>query len=177
MTSWTVACQAPWDSPGKNSGMGCHSLLQGIFPTQGSNQGLLHCKQILYHLSHQGSPKLLQFSSVQSLSRVRLFATPWTVACQAPWDSPGKNPGVGSHFLLQGTFLTQESNLQLLRWQADSLPTELPGKPHQSFQGQLKSHLFEPFQSLQNYTSSSTELLSKRKDLGKEWREWGREMS
>ena len=44
------------DSPGKNTGMGCHALLQGIFPTQGSNPGLTHCKQILYHLSHQGSP-------------------------------------------------------------------------------------------------------------------------
>ena len=37
-------------------GVGCHFLLQGIFPTQGSNPGLLHCRQILYHLSHQGSP-------------------------------------------------------------------------------------------------------------------------
>ena len=36
--------------------MGCHALLQGIFPTQGSNPGLLHCRGILYHLSHQGSP-------------------------------------------------------------------------------------------------------------------------
>ena len=46
------------DSPGKNTGVGCHALLQGIFPTQGSNPGLLHCRQILYHLSHQGSPFL-----------------------------------------------------------------------------------------------------------------------
>ena len=38
------------------TGVGCHSLLQGIFPTQGSNLGLPHCRQILYHLSHQGSP-------------------------------------------------------------------------------------------------------------------------
>ena len=42
----------PWDSPGQNSGEGCHALLQGIFPTQGSNPVLLHCRQILYHLSH-----------------------------------------------------------------------------------------------------------------------------
>ena len=41
------------DSPGKNIGMGCHFLLQGIFPTQGSNPGLLHWRWILYHLSHQ----------------------------------------------------------------------------------------------------------------------------
>ena len=46
----------PWDSPGKNTGVGCHSLLQGIFPTQGLNPGLLHCRQIVYYLSHQGSP-------------------------------------------------------------------------------------------------------------------------
>ena len=45
----------PWDSPGKNTGVGCHSLLQGIFPTQRSNLSLLNYRQILYHLSHQES--------------------------------------------------------------------------------------------------------------------------
>ena len=45
----------PWDSSDKNTGVGCHFLLQGIFPTQGSNPGLPHCRQILYYLSHQGS--------------------------------------------------------------------------------------------------------------------------
>ena len=44
------------DSPGKNTGVGCYILLQGTFPTQGSNLGLPHCRQTLYHLSHQGSP-------------------------------------------------------------------------------------------------------------------------
>ena len=43
------------DSPDKNTRVGCHALLQGIFPTQGSNPGLPHCRRILYHLSHQGS--------------------------------------------------------------------------------------------------------------------------
>ena len=43
-------------SPGKNIGVGCHARLQGIFPTQESNPGLLSCRQILYCLSHQGSP-------------------------------------------------------------------------------------------------------------------------
>ena len=43
------------DSPGKNPRVGCHALLQGIFPTQGSNPGLPHCRQVLYRLSHQGS--------------------------------------------------------------------------------------------------------------------------
>src|SRR5574340_1213669 len=46
----------PWDSPGKNTGVGYHFLLQGIFPTQGSNPGLLHFRQMPYLLSHQGSP-------------------------------------------------------------------------------------------------------------------------
>ena len=49
------------DSPGKNTGVGCHVLLQGIFPTQVPNPGLLHCKWILYHLSHQGRPKILEW--------------------------------------------------------------------------------------------------------------------
>ena len=48
----------PWDSPGKNIGVSSPSLFQGIFLTQGLNPGLLHCRQILYHLSHQGSPIL-----------------------------------------------------------------------------------------------------------------------
>ena len=45
-----------WSSPGKNAGMGCHFLLQGIFLTQGSNLSLLHCRWILYHLNYLGSP-------------------------------------------------------------------------------------------------------------------------
>ena len=45
-----------WNFPGKNTGVGSHSLLQGIFPIQGSNPGLLHWRQIIYHLRHRGSP-------------------------------------------------------------------------------------------------------------------------
>ena len=48
------------DSPGKNTGVGCHALLQGIFPTQGLSPGVLHCRRILYWLSHQGSPRILE---------------------------------------------------------------------------------------------------------------------
>ena len=46
------------DSTGKNTGVGCHALLQGISPTQGQNQCLLHVRQTLYQLSHQGSPQV-----------------------------------------------------------------------------------------------------------------------
>ena len=47
---------SPWNSPGQNAGVGSRSLLHGIFPTQESNPGLPHCRQILYQLSHQGRP-------------------------------------------------------------------------------------------------------------------------
>ena len=55
MIPWTVTHQAPlsWNSPSKDTRVGCHFLLQGIFPAQGSNLGLLHCRQILHHLSHE----------------------------------------------------------------------------------------------------------------------------
>ena len=52
---------SPWNSLAQNTGMGSLSLLQGIFPTQGSNPGLLHCRQILYQLSHKGSPRILEW--------------------------------------------------------------------------------------------------------------------
>ena len=65
-------------------------------------------------------------------SRAQLFVTPWTVALEnSPWDSLGKNTGVGSHSLFQRIFLTQGSNrhrLCLLHWQSGSLPLEPPGK-------------------------------------------------
>ena len=116
---------SPWNSPGQNTGVGSLFLLQGIFPIQGSNPGLPHCRRILYQLSHKGSPieiyilvislnenRLnaltktpnswmdtktgpvyspptrdsfqIQKVKVKSLSRVQLFANPWTVAYQAP---------------------------------------------------------------------------------------------
>ena len=61
-TPWSVACQTPcpWNSPGKNTGVSNHSLLQGIFLTQGLNLDLMHCRQILYCLSHKGNPLVPQ---------------------------------------------------------------------------------------------------------------------
>ena len=61
---WPTRLLCPWNSSGKNTGVGNHSLLQGIFLTQGLNLGLLHCSQILYHLSHKAlKPTLICFSS------------------------------------------------------------------------------------------------------------------
>ena len=128
-TLWTVAHRllCPWNSPGKNTGVSSHSLLQRIFLTQGLNPGLLHCRQIVYCLSHQGSPVSILTCSVAK----SCFVTPWTVACQVPlsMDFPGKNVGMG-YFLLQRIFLSQRSNprlLRLLHWLADSFTTEPPG--------------------------------------------------
>ena len=66
-TPWTYSLPvSTWNSPGKNTGVGYHSLLQGIFLIQGWNPGLLHWKGILCHLSHQGSPEhtLYAFNSL-----------------------------------------------------------------------------------------------------------------
>ena len=117
--------------------VGSYFLLQGIFLTQGSNRDLLHCRQILYHLSYLGSPSqhcymlYSLWSEVKWLSSVWLFATPWTVAHQAPpsmefsrqeycsrlpFPSPGDLPNWGI-----------EPRSPTLR--ADALPFEPPGKP------------------------------------------------
>ena len=84
-TPWTIAYQVP-----RSMGFSRQEYWNGLpfpspgdLPNQGSNPDLPHCRQTLNHLNHQGSHHG-QFSSVQPLSRVRLFATPWTVACQVP---------------------------------------------------------------------------------------------
>ena len=78
-------------------------------------------------------PKSRTCGLLFSLLVVSDSATPWTVAPtpppgSSPWDSPGKNTGVGCHSLLQGIFLTQGSNLPLLHWEADSLLLRHQGK-------------------------------------------------
>ena len=78
---------SPWNSLGQNTEVGSLSLLQGIFPTQGLNPGLLHCRQILYQLSHKGSPRMLEW-----------------VAYPSPVDLP--NPGIepGVSYIAGGFF-------------------------------------------------------------------------
>ena len=91
---WSHGLYNPWNSPGQNTGVDSLSLLQGIFPTQGSNPGLLHCRWILYQLSQKGSPRILEW-----------VAYPFSSGSYWPIE-------LGSPAL-----------------QANSLPTELPGKP------------------------------------------------
>ena len=60
---------SPWDSLGQNTGLGSLSLLQGIFPNQGLNPSLPHCRWILYQLSHKGSPRILEWVAYPFSSR------------------------------------------------------------------------------------------------------------
>ena len=92
---------SPLNSPGHNTGVGSLSLIQGIFPTQGSNPGLPLCRQILYQLSHMGSPRILEWVE---------YWSGWPIP--SPEDLPDPGLELGSPAL-----------------QVDSLPTELSGKP------------------------------------------------
>ena len=89
---WPHGLYSQWNSPGQNTGVSSHSLLQGIFPTQGLNSGLPHCRWILYQLSHKESPKILDwvaypFSSGSSRPRnwtrvsciAGIFFTTWAI--------------------------------------------------------------------------------------------------
>ena len=101
---WPHRLCSPWNSLGQNTGVGSLSLLQGTFPTQGSNPGLLYCRRILYQLSHQGSPRILEwvaypFSSGSSQPRNRTgvscilgrFFTSWATR-ELWWPVNGKWP-------------------------------------------------------------------------------------
>ena len=133
------------DSPGKNSGVGCHALLQGIFPTQGLNPGLPHCRQILYHLSHQGNPRILEW-----------VAYPFSRGSSGPKEQIQVSCIAGRFFTVWATRETQgywsgypiPSPVDLLNpeikpgspaLQVDSLPDELPGK--QKLEAQLNPEL------------------------------------
>ena len=121
---WPHWLYSPWNSPDQNIGAGSHSLLQGIFPTQGSNPALPHCRRTLYQLSRRGSPRTLEqvaipFSRGSSWPRNRTrvsciaggFFTTWATREAQEYQS-------GSLSLLQWIFPTQEPNRGLLhcRW-------------------------------------------------------------
>ena len=74
---------SPQKSLDQNTGVGNLSLLQGIFPTQGSNPGLLHCRRILYQLSHKGSPRILEWVAFPFSSRSSQPRNQTRVSCTA----------------------------------------------------------------------------------------------
>ena len=89
---WTVQptrLLCPWDSPGKNTGVGIHYLLQGIFLTQGLNLGLPHCRKILYHLNHKTTDRqmklgIFSFSLKGSISQL-LWSIASSITLVCPW--------------------------------------------------------------------------------------------
>ena len=134
---------SPWNSAGQNTGVDSFSLLQGIFPTQGSNPDLPHCRRILYQLSHKGSPRILEWVSSVHFSSV-------TQSCLTLWDPVDWSPP-GSciiEFSKQGYWSGlpfPSSQARILEWvaisfssgssqprypalQADSSASEPPGK-------------------------------------------------
>ena len=101
------------DSPGKNTGMGCHALVQGIFPTHRSNPDLLHFRQILYHLNHQGSPRILQwlaylFSTGNSLPRNQTRFSCTASGCFTSWATREAQNRLGSSNILAPPVLIGE---------------------------------------------------------------------
>ena len=98
-TLWTIQSV---ESPGQNTGVGSLSLLQGIFPTQGSSPGLPHCRQILYQLSHKGSPRILEwvahpFSSVDLPAPGIELGSPALQTDSLPAEPQGKCRSTENH--------------------------------------------------------------------------------
>ena len=104
---------SPWNSPGQNTGVGSLSLLRGIFPTQGLNPGVLHCRWILYQLSHKGSPRILEW-----------------IAYASSVDLPNPGINLGSP-VLQADFLPAErprtmiSFLQTIIMEKETFPFDM----------------------------------------------------
>ena len=115
---WPHELYSPWDSPGQTTGVGSLSLLQGIFSTQESNQGFLHCWRILYQLSHQAIPSLCLLLRIppQKWKDVALILAP---------SVPPPNPSAGTQPLQS----TLSSSLLLKRMFQDS--SEWLFSPHQ----------------------------------------------
>ena len=113
---WTVArLLCPGGSPGQRTGVGSHSIIQGIFPTQGSNPGLLCCRRTLYQLSHKGSPRILEWVAYPfSMGSPNPGIEPGSTTLRVdplPTDPLGKPC---SSSLLQGIFPTRGLNPGLL---------------------------------------------------------------
>ena len=107
---WPHGLHSPWNSPGQNTEVGSLSLVQGIFLTQGSNPGFPHCRQILYQLSHKGSPRILEWVAYLPNPGI----DPGSPALQAdslPNELWGKPRGVG----VGGGWIHFQNMIQRLR--------------------------------------------------------------
>ena len=128
---WPHGIFSPWNSPDQNTGVGRFFLFQGIFPTQGSNPGLPHCRRILYQLSHKGSPRILEWVKLSEVAQLcPTLCDPMDCSLPGSAVHSGNSTGVDWHFLLQGIFPTQGLNLglpdyrQTLNWATSLLFNE-----------------------------------------------------
>ena len=105
---------SPWNSPGQNTKVSSCSLLQGIVPTWWSNPGVPHCRRILYHLSHEGSPRILEWVS-----------SPFSRGTSRPRSQTGVS-------CLTGRFFTSLVSLKLIisHFSFQDLPQSLPAVSH-----------------------------------------------
>ena len=157
VTSWTVQSME-FSTPEYWSEVGSLSLFQGIFPIQGFNPGLPHCRRILYQLSHKGSPNIniiiyntsiytYVFACVFScFSHVQLCVTPWTVDCLSPLSM-----GFSQQEYWNGLSCPPPEDLpnpeikpRSPTLQPDSLASEPPGKPKNTGVGPIPSSGFIP---------------------------------
>ena len=111
---------SPWNSSGQNTGGGSLSILQGIFPTQGSNPGLPHCRQILYQLSHKGSRRILEWVAYSFSSRSSQPRNQTRVSCIAG--------GFFTNWAIReaSTSLILEKRKSKLQWGTTSHQSEWP---------------------------------------------------
>ena len=129
----------PGDSPGKNTRVGCQALLQGIYLTQRLNPGLPHCGRILYHLSHQGSPRILEWEAYpfsrgysQCRNQTGSLALRWILYQLSYQGSPiiifpiqGSDPGLPHcrQILYQ---LSHQGSRRILEWVAYPFSSNFP---------------------------------------------------
>ena len=98
-------CTTQWNSPHQNTGTGSPSLLQGIFPTQGLNPGLPHCRWILYQMSHKQSPRILEW-----------VAYPFSRGSSWPRNQTGVSC-IADGFFTNWAMIRKARTVFLLRWQ------------------------------------------------------------
>ena len=101
---------SPWNSSDQNTGVGSHSLLQGIFPTKGSKPGFLHCRWTLYQLSHKGNPRILAWVAIPFSCRSSQLRNRTRVSCIAGEFFTTEPLGMPLHKLVPNTAIIECSD-------------------------------------------------------------------
>ena len=153
------------------TGVGCHSLLQGIFPTQGSNLGVLHCRQILYQLSHQGSPRILEqvaisfyFHPIMLYRKPRCRDFPGGPAVKTPASNAGDVGSISGWGTNIPSALWQLSPCTMTR-EKPSRWNERSHVPQQRFwHSQINKYFFK----------KKVKMQKKKKDANQNMHTWGK---